>query len=40
MAQSKYWIFPLKIVIFHSYVNVYQRVNICVAGHQRVAITR
>ena len=21
----KYWIYPLKMVIFHSYVNVYQR---------------
>ena len=27
MTQSKQWIFPLKMVIFHSYVNVYQRVS-------------
>ena len=28
MAQSKSLVVPLKVVIFHSYVNVYQRVNL------------
>ena len=27
MAQSKQWISPLKVVMFHSYVNIYQRVK-------------
>ena len=30
MAQSKWWIYPLKMVMFNSYVNVYQRVSLCI----------
>ena len=32
MAQSKQWIYPLNMVIFHSYVKVYQRVRDLIDG--------
>ena len=28
MAQSKWWIFPLKMVIFHSYVSLPEGIHV------------